>query len=136
MSDKPGNPTSDYRHHDGTLGSSADRSAKLAVPDTFPASDPVATTPAVGVRAEAVAEMMDDSVLPDVPDPATVTARFPDHVTAKLAIEKLVRDVPMDRRCATLSEEGGAILLKATSSKSDLERVTEILRRGGGDLSP
>jgi len=90
----------------------------------------------VGVRAEAVAEMMDDSVLPDVPDPATVTARFPDHVTAKLAIEKLVRDVPVDRRSTELSDEGEQVMLEVTISKLDLDRVTEILRRAGGELSP
>jgi hypothetical protein len=113
-----------------------DRSVKAAVPDTFPASDPAASTPAVGVRAEGVADLMDSSASPEVLDPATVAARFADHVTAKLAIEKLVRDVPVDRRSTELSDEGERVMLEVTISKLDLDRVTEILRRAGGELSP
>ena len=133
MSDKPESP---YRHHDGTPGSSADRSAKTSVPDTFPASDPAATSPVVGTRIEDMAAMMDASDEVHVPDSTTVTALFPDRVTAKLAIEKLVRDVPLDRRCAALSEESSGTTLELTISKSNMDRVTEILRGGGGDLPP
>lgn len=133
MSDKPESP---YRHHDGTPGSTADRSAKTAVPDTFPASDPVATSPVVGARAEDMAAMLNASDELHVPDPSTMTVQFSDRVTAKLAIEKLVRDVPMDRRCATLSEERGGTTLELTISKSNVDRVREMLSGSGGDLSP
>jgi hypothetical protein len=133
MSDKPESP---YRHHDGTPGSTADRSAKTAVPDTFPASDPAATSPVVGSRMEDMAAMLAASDELQVRDPTTVTAHFPDAVTAKLAVEKLVRDIPLDRRCAALSEERGGTTLELTISKSDMDRVTEILRGGGGDLAP
>ena len=133
MSDKPESP---YRHHDGTPGSTADRSAKTAVPDTFPASDPAATSPVVGARSEDVAAMMDASVELHVPNPTTVAAHFPDRVTAKLAIENLVRDIPLDRRCAVLSEESGGTTLELTISKSNMERVMEMLRRSGADLPP
>jgi hypothetical protein len=78
--------------------------------------------------------MLDASDELHVPDPTTMTAQFPDHVTAKLAIEKLVRDVPLYRRCAALSEESSRTTLELTISKSDTERVVEMLRRGGGDL--
>ncbi|MBX9751503.1 MAG: hypothetical protein K5Q68_18085 [Roseococcus sp.] len=130
MSDKP----SEYRHHDGTPGSSADRSAKTAVPDSFPASDPVATTPAVGVRAMDVTEMMPATEKPEVRHPIHLTARFEDSVTAKLAVEKLVRDIPLERACTELSEEGDKTLLEVTTTRTDVERVTTILRSGGGDL--
>lgn len=130
MSDK----SSEYRHHDGTPGSSADRSARTAVPDSFPASDPVATTPAVGVRAMDVAEMMPATEKPELPHPIHVTARFADSVTAKLAVEQLVRDIPLDRACAELSEEGAKTLLEVTTTRTDLARVTGILRAGGGEL--
>ena len=133
MSDKPKSP---YRHHDATPGSTADRSAKTSVPDTFPASDPTATSPVVGARAEDMAAMLDTSDELHVPDPTTVTAHFPDHVTAKLAIEKLVRDVPLDRRCAALSEDSSGTTLELIISRSDVDRVTEMLCRGGGDLPP
>lgn len=132
MPDEPSSSASEYHHHDGTPGSAADRSARTAVPDSFPASDPVATTPAVGVRAIAADEMMDAPGMPETPDAATVNARFKDHVTAKLAVEKLVRDVPLDRRSATLSDEGGGVNLAITASQSDMGRITEILRGGGG----
>ncbi|MCW8088267.1 hypothetical protein [Sabulicella glaciei] len=132
MSDKP---ATSGRHHDATPGSAADRSAKTAVPDTFPASDPVAPTPAVGTRAVEMTEMMDASDKPDVPNPKSLTARFQDHVTAKLAVEKLVRDLPLDPRCATLSEASGATTLQLTISGSDTDRAMEMLRSGGGDLS-
>jgi hypothetical protein len=134
MSDKPGSPKSDYSHHDGKPGSAADRSAKVAVPDTFPASDPAATTGAVGSRAVDPAEMMDASGKPDIPDAATVTARFRDHVAAKLVIEKLVRAIPMDRRLASISEEGGATLLTITAPRADKQRVEETLRESGGEV--
>ena len=135
MPDKPASPTSEDRRTDGAPGTSADRSVKAAVPDTFPASDPVAATPAVGVRAEPVADLMESSAPPEVLDPAKVTAHFANHVTAKLAVEKLVRDVPVDRRCATLSDKGDRVMLEVTSSKSNVDRVTEILRGGGGEVS-
>jgi hypothetical protein len=133
MSDKPESP---YRHHDATPGSKADRSAKTSVPDTFPASDPAATSPVVGARAEDMTAMLDASDELHVPNPTTVTAHFPDHVTAKLALEKLVRDVPLDRRCAVLSDESSGTTLELTISKSAIDRVTEILRGGSGDLRP
>lgn len=134
MTDPSDNSSSDYKHHDGTPGSAADRSAKAAMPDSFPASDPVATTPAVGVRAMALAEMQPDESKLDIVDPATSTARFPDHVTAKLAIEKLVRDIPLDRRCTDLVEFAGGFVLSVTASRPDRERIQEILREGGGTL--
>jgi hypothetical protein len=80
--------------------------------------------------------MMDASVLPELPNPATVTARFPEHVTAKLATEKLVRDAPADRRCDVLSSKDDRVMLEVISSKSELAWVTEILRRDVDELSP
>src|SRR3954447_1619457 len=103
MSENPGNPNSKYRHHDATPGSAPDRSDHAAVPDTFPASDPMATTAAVGSRAVDPAALLDARGEVEVRDGATVVARFGDQVRAKLALEGLVRDVPLDRRCATIS---------------------------------
>ena len=133
MSDKPESPS---RHHDGTPGLTADRSAKTAVPDTFPASDPAATSPVVGARTEDMAAMLATSDELQVPDPNTVTARFSDRVAGKLAVEQLVRDIPLDRRCATLSEESSGTTLELTISKSNMDRVMEILHKCGGDLPP
>jgi hypothetical protein len=135
MPDEPASPASEYEHHDSTAGSAADRSAKVAVPDTFPASDPVATTASVGSRAVDPAEMMGASDKLDVPDATNLTARFPDHVTAKLAAEKLVRDIPLDRRSIVFSEEGAGATLQITAARSDMERVAEMLDRSGAQNS-
>ena len=132
MSDAPGSPDSKYRHHDATPGSAPDRSSHAAVPDTFPASDPLATTAAVGSRAVDPAGLMDGQGEVEVRDPATVVAHFHDQERAKLALEGLVRDVPLDRRCATISCDGGEAALRVTAPGVDAERVAEMLRRCGG----
>jgi hypothetical protein len=127
-----GSPDSKYRHHDATPGSAPDRSSHAAVPDTFPASDPMATTAAVGSRAVDPAVLMDAQGEVEVRDGATVFARFPDQERAKLALEGLVRDVPLDRRCATVSCDGDQATLKVTAPGADARRVAEMLRRCGG----
>jgi hypothetical protein len=132
MSDAPGSPNSEYRHHDATPGSAPDRSSHTAVPDTFPASDPMATTAAVGSRAADPAALMDARGEVEVRDAATVVARFPDQERAKLALEGLVRDVPLDRRCGTISSDGGQATLTVTAPGADTGRVVEVLRRCGG----
>ena len=68
----------------------------------------------------------------EVRDAATVVARFPDQERAKLALEGLVRDVPLDRRGATISCDGGQATLTVRASGADTERVAEMLRRCGG----
>ena len=133
MSDKAASPD---HPQDGATGSKADRSVKAAVPDTFPASDPLAATPAVGVRAAGMAEMLDASEELQVSDPTRVAAQFPDHVTAKLAVERLVREAPLDRRSAVLSEEGEGTRLEITCSKSVADRVVEMVQGCGGTLVP
>jgi hypothetical protein len=132
MADIPGSPDSKYRHHDATPGSAPDRSSHAAVPDTFPASDPLATTAAVGSRAADPAALMDAPGEVEVRDAATVVARFPDQERAKLALEGLVRDVTLDRCCATISCDGGQATLTVRASGADTERVAEMLRRCGG----
>jgi uncharacterized protein (TIGR02271 family) len=128
----PGSPDSKYRHHDATPGSAPDRSADAAVPDSFPASDPAATTAAVGSHAVDPAELMEPEGKVEVRDGARVVAHFPDQERAKLAIEHLVRDIPLDRRCATITCDGGQASLEVAAPKADVERVAELLRRCGG----
>ena len=133
MSDKAASPDHPQA---GTSRSEAEKSIKVAVPDTFPASDPLAATPAVGVVAADIAGMMDSSDELQVPDPTQVTAQFPDHVTAKLVVERLVREAPLDRRSAVLSDEGDGTRLDITCSKPVVDRVMDIVRGGGGTLVP
>jgi len=132
VSDTPSNPDSKYRHHDATPGAAPDRSAHAAVPDSFPASDPVATTAAVGSRAVDPAEMMEPEGRVEIRDGATVVARFPDQEGAKLALERLVREIPLDRRGAAITCGGGGATLEVSAPKADIGRVAEMLRGCGG----
>lgn len=128
MSDDHREAKGDYGPQDGKPGSPADRSAKTAVPDSFPASDPVATTPAVGVRAMELGEMLEETPAPEPVDATPLVARFGDAVTAKLMVEKLVREVPLDRRCTAISEEaGGTALLEINAAGADLGRIRKML---------
>lgn len=128
MSDEYREAEGDYGPQDGKPGSPADRSAKMAVPDSFPASDPVATTPAVGIRAMELGEMLEETPPPEPVNATPLIARFADTVTAKLMVEKLVREVPLDRRCTTISEGAdGAALLEITAPGADLGRIRKML---------
>jgi hypothetical protein len=130
MSDRPTNPDSEYRHHDAAPGAAPDRSAHAAVPDSFPASDPVATTAAVGSRAVDPAEMMRPRV--EIHGAATVAARFPHQEGAKLALERLVREIPLDRRGASIRCGDDGATLEVVAPGADTGRIAEMLRRCGG----
>ena len=121
---------SKYRHHDATPGAAPDRSAHTAVPDCFPASDPVASTAAVGSRAMDPAELMQPQI--EIRDAATVVARFPHQEGAKLALERLVREIPLDRRGASIRCGDDGATLEVAAPKADTERVAEMLRKCGG----
>ena len=132
MSDTPDPSKSQYKHHDATPGAAPDRSAHAAGPDSFPASDPVATTAAVGSRAVDPAEMMEPEGGVEIRGGAAVVAHFPDQETAKLVLERLVREVPLDRRCATLRGGEDGATLEVAAPEGDAERVADLLRRCGG----
>ena len=126
----PVTPRHQYQHHDATPGETADRSAKTALHDSFPASDPVATTAAVGSRAVDPSELMKPQV--EIRDGVMVVARFPNQEVAKLAVEYLVRKLPLDRRRATMQiGEDGTIILEVATPEVDVERIAGMLRRYG-----
>ena len=133
MSDTPEtSESSKYKHHDATPGAAPDRSAHAAVPDSFPASDPMATTAAVGSRAVDPAELMPSRGEVEVRGATTVVARFPDQEGAKLAVERLVRDIPLDRRCATIRCGEDGATMEVMAAEADVARVAEMLRGCGG----
>jgi ElaB/YqjD/DUF883 family membrane-anchored ribosome-binding protein len=137
MPDTSENPGSRYRHHDATPGSGPDRSARTAAPDSFPASDPLASTAAVGTRAVDPAELMArEGGSGTVGGAAMVVARFPDQEAAKLALERLVREVPLDRRAATLRSGDGGVVLELAVAEADAARVGGMLRGCGGQDAP
>jgi hypothetical protein len=129
-------PNSNYRHHDATPGSGPDRSASAAVPDSFPASDPVATTAALGARAVDPAELFRTDDASPTGDTAQISFHFADQETAKLALESLVRDAPLDRRCATLRKEAAGASVQASVPKADADRISELMQRHGGKAAP
>lgn len=127
----PKTPRYQNQHHDATPGEKADRSAKTALHDSFPASDPVATTAAVGSRAVDPSSLMKPQV--EVRDGIMVVARFPGKEAAKLAVEYLVRKLPLDRRRATMhSGEDGTVILEVATPKVDMERIVRMLSRYDG----
>jgi hypothetical protein len=107
-----------------------DRNVEAAVEGTFPASDPVATTASQGARAVPAEEMMQaSSAAARVPDDAvTLTECFPDAEAAKLALETLVRDGPVDRRFAQIGTGDGGVSLTLQAPRQDAKRLEEMLR--------
>lgn len=112
-----------------------DRNVETAVEDTFPASDPVATTASQGARAVPPGEMMNDKGSKPAPhtDAVTLSHRFRDAEAAKLAVEALVREGPVDRRCTEILSEADGVTLKVEASGKDAARLDELLRKQGGE---
>lgn len=98
------------------------------VADTFPASDPPSNTGEQGTRAVPPQELMRHG---DAPSGHTVTLRrsFPDMESAKLALEGLVRDAPLDRDCAEFHHEGPGVELRIAAPPNDAERLRALLAR-------
>lgn len=98
------------------------------VADTFPASDPPAGTGESGARAVPPQEMMGQGQAP-VPGAVTLRRSFPDTESAKLALEGLVRDGPLDRDSAELHHEGPQVELRVSAPPGDAERLRGLLAR-------
>jgi len=135
LSETPGERDSDYRHHDPTPGSAPDRSAAAAVPDSFPASDPVATTAVVGARAMDPARLMPDTAL-DTSAASKLVVRFPDLEQAKLALERLVREIPLDRRCMTTRADSNGCALEVMDLGANGGRIAALLQGCGAEFTP
>lgn len=103
-----------------------------AVRDTFPASDPVATTMSQGPRAVPVEAIMPDATCDPAPDATPLRRRFADATTARLALEALVREGPIDRRHAVLTEADGDCLLVVTTGAAEHDRLEALLDRLAG----
>jgi hypothetical protein len=111
----------------------ADENVEAAVEGTFPASDPMATIASQGARAVPPEEMMHaGGSKPHSGDTATLTARFDSMEAAKLAVEAMVRDGPVDRRCAQVENAGGAATVRLSVPQTDRQRLGEMLQRQSG----
>ncbi len=104
-----------------------DPNVEAAVEDTFPASDPVGNTAEQGTRAVPAQDMMPSQVGAQAAGLASFTVPFPSQESAKLALETLVREGPVDRRCAEMSEEGGRTMLRISAPQSDVARLKSML---------
>jgi hypothetical protein len=98
-----------------------------AVAESFPASDPPATTRGeTHARAVPPQEMMGTRHKPPF-DAVTLRRRFPTTEAAKLALEGLVRDGPVDRDCAELVPQGREVELVVHVSEEDCHRIRGLL---------
>ncbi|MBL6456565.1 hypothetical protein JMJ55_14620 [Belnapia sp. T6] len=106
-----------------------DANVEAAVEDTFPASDPVGHTAAQGSRAVPPEQLMAGS--DDHPgtggDMVRFTVPFPSQESAKLALETLVREGPIDRRGAEITSEGSGASVSVHAPRADAERLKSML---------
>jgi hypothetical protein len=98
-----------------------------AVADTFPASDPPASMGGEGGTRAVPPETMMDRGPPPSYAAVTLRRRFPDHEAAKLALEAMVRDGPVDRGCTALAAIGREIELRLTVPEEDCHRMRALL---------
>jgi hypothetical protein len=104
-----------------------DSDQDAAVAESFPASDPPATTAGeTHARAVPPQEMMGARHKPPF-DAVTLRRRFPTTEAAKLALEGLVRDGPVDRDCAELVPQGREVELLVHVSEEDCHRIRGLL---------
>lgn len=104
-----------------------DRKQDAAVAGTFPASDPAPTTAERGTRAVPPEVMMEKPG--PVADAITLRRSFPNGEAAKLALEGLVRDGPIDRSAAEIGEAGEGCELRLAVPAADAPRIRALLAR-------
>lgn len=106
-----------------------DREQDIAAAGSFPASDPPANVAESGARAVPPQELMGQDKRPIPADAVTIRHRFPDADAAKLVLEALVRDVPIDRDCAEIVDADGGAELRLTAPPADAARIRRQLDR-------
>jgi hypothetical protein len=118
---------------EGQPGRAAENDLDEGVRETFPASDAVAATPTQGARAVPPERMTEAGRGGfEQAGTVTVTARFKDQEAAKLAVETMVRDGPIDRRRAEIRSAGDAVLVQVAARPDEAGHVREMLRGCGG----
>ena len=103
-----------------------DRNVERGVEDSFPASDAPAGTATQGARAVPPEHMMDHGK-PEAADSVTLSRHFPDAESAKLALEALVRSVPLDRGCTEVTDDA-PFELRLRIARADAPRVDAMLQ--------
>jgi hypothetical protein len=111
----------------------SDAQVEAGVEQTFPASDPVAFAASQGNRAERPEAMMNAAGSKPTPcdDGVTLSMRFPDSETAKLALEAAVREGPIDRRSAQIDLDDDRVMMRLEVPRADRERLDGLLKKHG-----
>ncbi len=110
-----------------------DRNVEAGVEGSFPASDPSSATASQGARAVPPQHLMDGNRGGTAPSGSVaVTARFRDREAAKLALESLVREGPIDRRHAEISAADDQVTLRFEAPRKDAGRLQELVQKQGG----
>jgi hypothetical protein len=111
-----------------------DRNVEAGVEGSFPASAPSAATASQGARAVPPQHMMDGTKGPaKLADQVEVNARFRDREAARLALESLVREGPLDRRHAEVLGTGDdQVTLRFQAPQQDARRLEALVQKQGG----
>ena len=112
----------------------SDARVEAGVEGSFPASDPAAQTTAQGSRAVPAEAMLHPQGSRPVAghDDITLSLRFPDSETAKLALEAAVREGPVDRRAASINLDEDQVTMRLDVPRADRDRLDGLLRKHGG----
>jgi hypothetical protein len=106
----------------------SDLSQDTAAADSFPASDPPASMGGeAGARAVPPAQMMDRPHRAPAADAVTLRRRFPSAEAAKLALEALVREGPLERCAAECVHLGREVELRIAADPDDVHRLRGLL---------
>ncbi|WP_135467614.1 hypothetical protein [Crenalkalicoccus roseus] len=115
------------------LDRTSDQEVEEAVKDTFPASDPTSATASSGAaRAVPPETLLREAPPRPADDAVTLSQRFSSAEAAKLALETLVREGPLDRDCAEIRHQGEAATLEVKAPRAEAARLEALLRRQGG----
>jgi hypothetical protein len=106
-----------------------DAKQDIAEADSFPASDPPASMGGEGGTRAVPPQRMMDRRRPVAADAVTLRRRFLSPEAAKLALESLVRDGPLDRGAADLVTIGREIELSIAADPDDVHRLRGLLAR-------
>jgi hypothetical protein len=96
-----------------------------AVAESFPASDPPASMASGAARAVPAEAMMEQA--DPVAGAVTLRRGFADAEAAKLALEALVRDGPVDRAATALRQAGSRCELVIQAPPEDADRLRHLL---------
>lgn len=105
-----------------------DTDQQIAVADSFPASDPPSDTGERGTRAVPTAPLVGQPRATPT-DSVALSRRFADQESAKLALEALVRDGPLDPDVAELRPQGNEVELRVMAPPNNAERLRGLLMR-------